>query len=77
MTTVRHGGVQIWTGDPMKSPWWWAQVTAVWSRIQSIIEASGYDKDRMVCPKNYWLDAKEADKWFKGREAARNSGVLN
>lgn len=73
MALVRYGGLAaIGYPDPFKAPWWIVIVVQIWTRIQSIHEAAGYDPEKMTAPRDLWLNTKELESWYNDRERLRN-----
>lgn len=72
MALISLGGLPaVGQADPMRVPWWWAQIVSTWKRIQGIHEAAAFDPEKMTAPKNFWLDEQKLEKWYEGRERLR------
>lgn len=77
MALVKSGGVQIWNGRVEKTPWWFSLVTNLSSKIDNILEAASYDKDKLPAPKDTWLDDDALKSWYEEREELRKPASLD
>lgn len=59
--------------DPIKIAWWWTTVRNLYLRFRGIREAAGMDPEKMLAPKNIWMDDKEISLWFEDRERLREN----
>lgn len=77
MVLVKHGGLPVYLGlPPFKIPWWWGHVVQIWTRIMGLREAGAYDPEKMVAPKNIWLNDKAIEEWFEERDRLRREPKL-
>lgn len=72
MALVKFGGMgAAGFPDPLKTPWWWAYIVQIWTKIGGIVEAGLYDVDKECAPKEIWLNEKELEAWYRDRERIR------
>ena len=72
MSLVEWGGMAaIGFTDPMKTPWWFSLIAQMWVRIKGIREAAAYDSEKMMAPKDLWMDEKGIEDWYASRDELR------
>lgn len=54
----------------MAAPWWWSKIAQMCAKIDSLVEASHYDDEKLLAPYALWPSHRHAElkEWLDNRK---------
>ena len=72
---MEHGKLPLLDKAAIDVPWWFALIANQERHIQSILEATAFDCEKLSAPRDLWpiTKSKELKEWFDEREKFRQT----
>jgi len=56
-------------------PWFWTRALLIHQRMKGIIQSAAYDPEKLVAPKEIWMNDESLEAWYEERRNLRKDNA--